>query len=86
MYHRRYSRPLQPLAQCGSFRKCKQKNEMKRKAEFDILKGILIVFVVIGHVVDVHTTLHKIIFGFHMPAFFYGSRVFSASSGGCSVV
>ena len=41
---------------------------MVRKVEFDILKGILIIFVVIGH------TNLKIpyfdIFWFHMPAFF----------------
>lgn len=42
----------------------------ERKVEFDILKGILIVLVVIGHAIVSDTALHKVIFWFHMPAFF----------------
>ena len=41
-----------------------------RDHAFDILKGILIVLVVMGHLVDSNTILHSIIFSFHMPVFF----------------
>lgn len=44
-------------------------NRQIRRIEFDILKGILIVFVVIGHS-QISTELHRIIYWFHMPAFF----------------
>lgn len=40
-----------------------------RRIELDILKGILIMLVVIGHALDNMTEAHKIIFWFHMPAF-----------------
>lgn len=42
----------------------------ERKVEYDILKGILIVLVVIGHAISNNSALHKVIFWFHMPAFF----------------
>lgn len=41
---------------------------INRKPEFDILKGILIIFVVIGHS-SIHIPYINF-FWFHMPAFF----------------
>lgn len=42
----------------------------KRNELFDIEKGILIVFVVLGHLIDSDSKLHQVIFSFHMPVFF----------------
>ena len=45
------------------------KSEMvTRNREVDVLRGILIIFVVLGH--STHGTLHDFIFLFHMPLFF----------------
>lgn len=44
-----------------------QKDE--RDNTFDILKGIAIIFMIIGHCDDVY--LHAFIFSFHMPIFFF---------------
>lgn len=41
---------------------------MGRIEQLDILKGLLIVFVVIGHLTN---SLHQIIYWFHMPVFFF---------------
>lgn len=46
--------------------------------EFDILKGLLIVLVVIGHAISTDTPLHHTIFWFHMPAFFMISGYFTS--------
>ena len=42
----------------------------ERKAYIDILKGILIILVVVGHAVKGDTAVHQFIYWFHMPAFF----------------
>lgn len=47
-----------------------------RKSEFDILKGLLIIFVVAGHVVNGDSCIHSIIFWFHMPLFLMISGYF----------
>ena len=47
-----------------------------RKPEIDILKGILIILVVIGHIVTGDSTTHNIIFWFHMPVFLMISGYF----------
>ena len=47
-----------------------------RKPEFDILKGLLIIFVVIGHVVNGDSEVHTVIFWFHMPVFLMTSGYF----------
>lgn len=41
-----------------------------RKIEFDIMKGILIILVVIGHTSLFSPFFIRVIFWFHMPAFF----------------
>ena len=47
--------------------------------EFDILKGLLIVLVVIGHAISTDTPLHHTIFWFHMPVFLMISGIFLKS-------
>lgn len=49
---------------------------MERIKEFDVLKGLLIVLVVIGHCIEEDSKLHQVIFWFHMPAFFMISGYF----------
>ena len=56
----------------------------KRSSEFDILKGIGILLVIIGHVCN-HLMIgggaanwHNIIYSFHMPLFFFVSGYFSS--------
>ena len=51
-----------------------------RKPEFDILKGLLIIFVVIGHIVCGESQIHTIIFWFHMPVFLMVSGYFLKDS------
>lgn len=48
-----------------------------RNITFDILKGILIVLVVLGHLVNGDSMLHTIIFSFHMPVFFMITGILS---------
>lgn len=43
-----------------------------RDLSFDICKGLLIMRVVIGHLMD--GLLHDIVFLFNMPCFFYDNR------------
>ena len=45
----------------------------KRSEAIDVLKGILIILVVIGHAKN--DIVHDVIFLFHMPAFFMVSGV-----------
>jgi fucose 4-O-acetylase-like acetyltransferase len=49
---------------------------MERKIEIDILKGILIIFVIIGHLPGLHADVHRVIYWFHMPLFFMISGSF----------
>ena len=52
--------------------------EKKKIIEFEILKALLIVLVVIGHAIPDETPLHHIIYWFHMPTFFMISGFFSS--------
>lgn len=47
-----------------------------RNSEIDIAKGILIYFVVLGHILPDSELIHKYIYWFHMPAFFIISGLF----------
>lgn len=49
---------------------------MEREKSIDILKGIGILAVVIGHSSDIPPQLHHLIFSFHMPLFFIASGIF----------
>ena len=51
--------------------------KMIRKFEFDILKGILIIFVVIGHLLNGDSFFHRVIYWFHMPVFFMITGILS---------
>lgn len=42
----------------------------KRDASIDIMKGILIILVIVGHMTDISNSLRGMIYSFHMPAFF----------------
>lgn len=42
----------------------------KRDIRIDILKGLLIIFVVIGHSPNINIYVKDIIYWFHMPLFF----------------
>lgn len=53
----------------------------KRIREIDILKGILILFVVIGHYPFINQSIKQIIFWFHMPLFFIISGYFYKNKG-----
>lgn len=44
--------------------------DKKRILFFDICKGILIAFVVLGHVMPENAPIHMWIYSWHMPAFF----------------
>ena len=61
----------------------------KRSSEFDILKGIGILLVIIGHVCDYlmigggWANWHRIIYSFHMPLFFFVSGYFSSKGLSC---
>lgn len=46
------------------------KNRLGRIDEIDVMRGIGILLVVIGHVFPVGTKTHAFIYGFHMPLFF----------------
>lgn len=48
----------------------------QRLYQFDILKGIGIILVMIGHAVPSDGLIHHWIYGFHMPLFFVGSGFF----------
>ena len=47
-----------------------------RNKSIDITKGILIFFVVLGHIADGGSYIHKYVYWFHMPAFFIISGLF----------
>ena len=40
-----------------------------REQYYDLVKGILIILVVFGHVLPETTLIHAYIYSFHMPAF-----------------
>lgn len=55
----------------GDFGVIKDMNQNKeRVALFDICKGILIIFVVLGHVMPENVGIHKWIYSWHIPGFF----------------
>lgn len=58
---------------CTSFYRFKV---IMRNSEIDIAKGILIYFVVLGHILPDSELIHKYIYWFHMPAFFIISGLF----------
>lgn len=47
-----------------------------RRTEFDILKGIGILLVMLGHAIPQTGFAHNLIYGFHMPLFFFASGIF----------
>lgn len=49
---------------------------LKRIEQFDTLKGVGIILVVLGHVFPQTGFVHNLIYGFHMPLFFFCSGVF----------
>lgn len=46
------------------------KSTVKRIDYIDIVKGITIILMIIGHVSNIPTILRTFIFSFHMPLFF----------------
>ncbi len=58
-------------------------NAMKERSEqIDILKGILILFVIIGHCDKTRPNgVIQIIYWFHMPCFFFDNRLFAENTG-----
>lgn len=58
-------------------------NAMKKRSEqIDILKGILILFVIIGHCDKTRPNgVIQIIYWFHMPCFFFDNRLFAENTG-----
>lgn len=49
---------------------------MTRKVEFDIMKGIGIILMIVGHWMFIPTRLYQVIYSFHMPMFFILSGYF----------
>lgn len=49
---------------------------MKRDETFDVLKGLGILLVIIGHLPGLHHNIHNFIYSFHMPLFFIVSGYF----------
>lgn len=49
---------------------------MQRDASFDILKGMAIILVVVGHAIDDTCLLWRVITSVHMPLFFLVSGYF----------
>lgn len=47
-----------------------------RRTEFDILKGIGILLVMIGHAIPQTGFAHNLIYNSHMPLFFFASGIF----------
>ena len=52
----------------------------ERDKTIDIIRGILICLVVIGHVVDSQSKIHQYIYSFHMPCFFLISGYLNRNS------
>ena len=50
-------------------------DDKKREVEWDVLKGILMICVIAGHL-DVHEYVRMYIYAFHMPLFFLISGYF----------
>ena len=48
----------------------------KRLAHIDLLKGIGIILVLLGHL-PINGIMHMLIYSFHMPLFFFCSGFFS---------
>ena len=48
-----------------------------RDYSFDVLKGLAIIFMVIGHTIGPESPLHNYIYAFHMPLFFMVSGYFA---------
>lgn len=44
--------------------------QKERDTAIDIMKGILIISVIVGHMTEMPNGLHSLIYSFHMPAFF----------------
>lgn len=44
--------------------------KVKRDKTIDIIRGILICLVILGHAVEAQSKIHRYIYGFHMPCFF----------------
>lgn len=44
--------------------------QKERDTSIDIMKGILIILVIVGHMTDISNSLRGMIYSFHMPAFF----------------
>ncbi len=49
----------------------------QRNLTFDIMKGIGILLVLIGHVWQLPDSIHQTIYSFHMPMFFIVAGYFS---------
>ena len=48
----------------------------KRMLSWDIVKGITILIMIVGHVASIPQQLRNFIFSFHMPVFFRGKCIF----------
>ena len=48
----------------------------ERLNQFDILKGVGILLVMIGHAISTNSIVYNLIYGFHMPLFFFCSGFF----------
>ena len=57
------------------------KEEPKKRVEYiDVARGIAIILMVIGHILDINNIFRKIIFSFHMPIFIIISGYFYKDS------
>lgn len=59
---------------------------MERNRTFDVLKGIAIVLVIIGHLPGLPHFLHNFIYSFHMPLFFFVSGWFYKEKSGLAYI
>ena len=59
---------------------------MERNRTFDVLKGIAIVLVIIGHLPGLPHILHNFIYSFHMPLFFLVSGWFYKEKSGWAYI
>lgn len=57
-----------------------------RYVEYDIMKGLLIVMVVAGHVLSLDNPIRVIVYWFHMPAFFLVSGCFLKTPVDCPLL
>lgn len=57
-----------------------------RYVEYDIMKGLLIVMVVAGHVLPLDNPIREIVYWFHMPAFFLVSGCFLKTPESCPLL